>query len=104
VDALRCRPHLAVGLHLNFFEGTPLSPPGELDLLVDSHLLEEARRHKYRFHDLIRIFAAECAEREPLPLREAALTRLLQAEQPVPERRVAQAADRDEAWAGALPL
>jgi len=36
VDALRCRPHLAVGLHLNFFEGTPLSPPGELDLLVDS--------------------------------------------------------------------
>ncbi|AGP53590.1 AfsR/SARP family transcriptional regulator [Streptomyces rapamycinicus] len=75
-----------------------------LDLLVDSHLLEEARRHKYRFHDLIRIFAAECAEREPLPLREAALTRLLQAEQPVPERRVAQAADRDEAWAGALPL
>jgi Uncharacterized protein conserved in bacteria len=23
-------------LHLNFFEGTPLSPPGELDLLVDS--------------------------------------------------------------------
>ncbi len=35
VDALRCRPKLAVGLHLNFFEGTPLSPPGELDLLVD---------------------------------------------------------------------
>ena len=36
VDALRCRPNLAVGLHLNFFEGTPLSPPGELDLLVDT--------------------------------------------------------------------
>ena len=36
VAALRCRPNLAVGLHLNLFEGTPLSPPGELDLLVDS--------------------------------------------------------------------
>jgi chitin disaccharide deacetylase len=35
VAALRCRPNLAVGLHLNLFEGTPLSPPGELDLLVD---------------------------------------------------------------------
>ena len=36
VAALRCRPNLAVGLHLNLFEGTPLSAPGELDLLVDS--------------------------------------------------------------------
>ena len=36
VAALRCRPNLAVGLHLNLFGGTPLSPPRELDLLVDS--------------------------------------------------------------------
>jgi hypothetical protein len=75
-----------------------------LDLLVDSHLLEEVRRQTYRFHDLIRIFAAECAEGEPLPLREAALTRLLQAEQPVPAGRTARAADRDTAWAGAVSL
>ncbi|MEV4339061.1 BTAD domain-containing putative transcriptional regulator [Streptomyces sp. NPDC049590] len=73
-----------------------------LDLLVDSHLLEEVRRQTYRFHDLIRIFAAECAEGEPLPLREAALTRLLQAEQPVPAGSSARAADRDTAWAGAV--
>jgi predicted glycoside hydrolase/deacetylase ChbG (UPF0249 family) len=37
VAALRCRPNLAVGLHLNLFEGTPVSPPGEVDLLVNSH-------------------------------------------------------------------
>src|SRR4030095_12534957 len=35
VAALHRRPHLSVGLHLNLFEGRPLSPPGELDLLVD---------------------------------------------------------------------
>jgi DNA-binding SARP family transcriptional activator len=32
--------------------------------LVAWHLLEEVGRHRYRFHDLIRIYAAECAERE----------------------------------------
>jgi chitin disaccharide deacetylase len=35
VAALRSRPHLSVGLHLNLFEGSPLSHPRELDLLVD---------------------------------------------------------------------
>jgi chitin disaccharide deacetylase len=35
VSALRHRPRLSVGLHLNLFEGRPLSPPSELDLLVD---------------------------------------------------------------------
>jgi predicted glycoside hydrolase/deacetylase ChbG (UPF0249 family) len=35
VAELRRRPRLAVGLHLNLFEGRPLSPPSELDLLVD---------------------------------------------------------------------
>ncbi|WP_229922604.1 AfsR/SARP family transcriptional regulator [Streptomyces morookaense] len=47
-----------------------------LDLLTDNHLLYRTRRQQYRFHDLVGIFAAECAEREPLPDREAALTRL----------------------------
>jgi predicted glycoside hydrolase/deacetylase ChbG (UPF0249 family) len=35
VAALQCRPRLAVGLHLNLFEGKPLSSPSEIDLLVD---------------------------------------------------------------------
>lgn len=36
VAALRRRPALAVALHLNLFEGRPLSPPAEVDLLVDA--------------------------------------------------------------------
>jgi len=36
VAALQCRPHLSVGLHLNLFEGKPLSPTRDVDLLVDN--------------------------------------------------------------------
>lgn len=36
VAALRCRPGLPIALHLNLFEGSPLSPPTDLDLLVDA--------------------------------------------------------------------
>jgi predicted glycoside hydrolase/deacetylase ChbG (UPF0249 family) len=35
VAQLRRRPSLAVSLHLNLFEGPPLSNPSEIDLLVD---------------------------------------------------------------------
>lgn len=35
VEGLRVRPALAVVLHLNLFEGQPISPPGEVDRLVD---------------------------------------------------------------------
>jgi len=35
VEALRRRPHVGVALHVNLFEGAPLSNPGELDLLVN---------------------------------------------------------------------
>ena len=35
VAALRSRPRLSAVLHLNVFEGRPLSPPSEVDLLVD---------------------------------------------------------------------
>jgi len=36
VAELRKRPRLAVALHLNLFEGAALSPPSEVDLLVNS--------------------------------------------------------------------
>jgi predicted glycoside hydrolase/deacetylase ChbG (UPF0249 family) len=36
VTVLRDRPTLEVALHLNLFEGSPLSPPAEVNLLVDS--------------------------------------------------------------------
>jgi predicted glycoside hydrolase/deacetylase ChbG (UPF0249 family) len=37
VDALRRRPHLGVALHLNLFEGSPLSAAADVNLLVDRH-------------------------------------------------------------------
>jgi DNA-binding SARP family transcriptional activator len=49
-----------------------------LSLLAANHLLEEEPGHQYRFHSLIGIYAAECAEREPLARRQEALNRLVQ--------------------------
>ncbi|MFG3396479.1 AfsR/SARP family transcriptional regulator [Streptomyces parvus] len=50
-----------------------------LKLLARRRLLREAGRGLYRFHELMRLYAAECAEREPLTHRSAAMARLLQA-------------------------
>ena len=36
VAALKQRPRLSVVLHLNIFEGRPISPPSQVDLLVDA--------------------------------------------------------------------
>jgi tetratricopeptide (TPR) repeat protein len=47
-----------------------------LDALVDASLLE-ALTDRYRFHDLVRVHAADCARREePEPERDAAVTRV----------------------------
>ncbi|MFW6694444.1 AfsR/SARP family transcriptional regulator [Streptomyces sp. MAR4 CNX-425] len=49
-----------------------------LEALVDASLVESAAPGRYRYHDLVRLFARDCAEREePLAEREAALSRLL---------------------------
>ncbi|MGK5531677.1 BTAD domain-containing putative transcriptional regulator [Streptomyces sp. URMC 129] len=50
-----------------------------LENLVDTSLLESAAPGRYRFHDLVRLFARACAERDEQPPaeREAALSRLL---------------------------
>ncbi|HEU5428230.1 MAG TPA: hypothetical protein VFU74_15220 [Actinocrinis sp.] len=48
-----------------------------LDALVDASLLEELT-DRYRFHDLVRVHAADCARlEEPEPERAAALTRII---------------------------
>jgi tetratricopeptide (TPR) repeat protein len=49
-----------------------------LEVLVDTHLLESVTTDRYRFHDLLRVYAAERAEAD-LPAAEcdAAVTRLL---------------------------
>ncbi len=50
-----------------------------LESLVDTSLLESAAPGRYRYHDLVRLYARACAERDEWPPseREAALSRLL---------------------------
>ncbi|MET9377925.1 BTAD domain-containing putative transcriptional regulator [Streptomyces sp. NPDC002992] len=49
-----------------------------LEALVDTSLLESAAPGRYRYHDLVRLYARACAERdEPSAERERALSRLL---------------------------
>ncbi|MER6677824.1 BTAD domain-containing putative transcriptional regulator [Streptomyces sp. NPDC000983] len=50
-----------------------------LESLVDTSLLESAAPGRYRFHDLVRLYARACAERDEHPPTEpdAALSRLL---------------------------
>ncbi|TVL93732.1 BTAD domain-containing putative transcriptional regulator [Streptomyces sp. SAJ15] len=50
-----------------------------VESLVDTSLLESAAPGRYRFHDLVRLFARACAERDEQPPaeRDAAMSRLL---------------------------
>ncbi|MFI1938578.1 AfsR/SARP family transcriptional regulator [Streptomyces purpureus] len=50
-----------------------------LEALVDTSLLESAAPGRYRYHDLVRLYARSCAERDEQPPaeRESALSRLL---------------------------
>ncbi|MER6089346.1 AfsR/SARP family transcriptional regulator [Streptomyces bluensis] len=50
-----------------------------LESLVDTSLVESAAPGRYRFHDLVRLYARACAERDEQPPgeRDAALSRLL---------------------------
>src|SRR5262245_21581599 len=53
IAALRARPRLAVSVHLNLIEGRPLTPVGELDLLVDAQgLLRHRFTSLWRAHAL----------------------------------------------------
>jgi tetratricopeptide (TPR) repeat protein len=49
-----------------------------LDVLVDAHLLESPEPDRYRFHDLLRVYAADRARtQETEEAQQAAITRLL---------------------------
>lgn len=49
-----------------------------LKSLTSGHLLEETGRDRYQFHDLVRVYAAECAQAsEPEAHQQAAIHRLL---------------------------
>ncbi|MFC9849081.1 BTAD domain-containing putative transcriptional regulator [Streptomyces sp. NPDC060223] len=71
-----------------------------LDLLAANHLLE-THGHQYRFHDLLGIYAAECAKREPMLNRRAALARLGSASLAAPRERIA---DENREVAGEVVL
>ncbi|MCZ9340286.1 AfsR family transcriptional regulator, partial [Streptomyces sp. TRM76130] len=60
-----------------------------LDVLADRHLLEQTSQDCYRFHGLIGIYAAECAEYEPKGHRDLACIRLRGWEDDFVSRRVA---------------
>jgi DNA-binding SARP family transcriptional activator len=57
----------------------PVDTEDLLEILVDTSLLESAAPGRYRFHDLVRLYARACAERDEQPPaeREAAMSRLL---------------------------
>ena len=59
--------------------GEPEAATGDaLDVLVDAHLLESPEPYRYRFHDLLRVYAADRARtQETDPRRGAAVLRLL---------------------------
>ncbi|MER5636387.1 BTAD domain-containing putative transcriptional regulator [Kitasatospora sp. NPDC002227] len=55
----------------------PRAAERTLAVLTDAHLLEESAPGRYRFHDLVRLYAAERArQEEPAASRQAALHRL----------------------------
>ncbi|MET8676026.1 tetratricopeptide repeat protein [Streptomyces sp. NPDC004647] len=87
IDAAVARTFRLLGLFPGRRITTPAAaaligqPPGRtrrlLEELVGVHLLEEIFQDTYRFHDLLRVYAAECVEQEENePDRTAAVRRL----------------------------
>lgn len=56
-------------------ESDPAQVRQQLDVLTSVHLLEETGRDRYRFHDLLRVYAAERAAAEETEQTRALLTR-----------------------------
>ena len=72
-------PDISVHAAAALLDRDPETTESLLESLVDTSLLESAAPGRYRFHDLVRLFARACAERDEQPPaeREAALGRLL---------------------------
>ena len=54
---------------------TPAQARRLLETLVSTHLIEQTGRDRYRFHDLLRVYAAECAKAEETDHDRAAAVR-----------------------------
>ncbi|HEV2638497.1 MAG TPA: BTAD domain-containing putative transcriptional regulator [Actinocrinis sp.] len=76
---MACAPGIELGLPAaaSLLDLPVRSAEDLLELLVDVHLLESPRAGRYRYHDLVRAFAAEKAEELPAEDRTSAVTRLL---------------------------
>ncbi|UNZ18784.1 AfsR/SARP family transcriptional regulator [Streptomyces sp. 891-h] len=72
-------PDISLDAATALLDRAPEQTEDLLESLVDTSLLESAAPRRYRFHDLVRLFARACAERDEQPPSEceAALGRLL---------------------------
>ncbi|MDG9702698.1 BTAD domain-containing putative transcriptional regulator [Streptomyces sp. DH37] len=72
-------PDVSVHAAAAMLDRAPEEAEDLLESLVDTSLLESAAPGRYRYHDLVRLYARTCAERDEYPPseREAALSRLL---------------------------
>ncbi|MDT0379340.1 BTAD domain-containing putative transcriptional regulator [Streptomyces sp. DSM 42041] len=72
-------PDIALHAAAALLDREPAEAEDLLESLVDTSLLESAAPGRYRFHDLLRLYARQCAERDEQPPaeRDAALSRLL---------------------------
>jgi DNA-binding SARP family transcriptional activator/Tfp pilus assembly protein PilF len=71
-------PSISAAAAAGLFGIPEYSAEDALEVLVDTHLLESVATDRYRFHDLLRVYAAGRAEDdEPAAERDAAITRLL---------------------------
>ncbi|GGW44268.1 AfsR/SARP family transcriptional regulator [Streptomyces griseoloalbus] len=72
-------PDISVAAAAAVLDLPPEDTEDVLESLVDTSLLESAAPGRYRLHDLVRLYARACAERDEQPPaeREAALSRVL---------------------------
>ena len=71
-------PSISAAAAAALFGVPEYSAEDALEVLVDTHLLESVTTDRYRFHDLLRVYAAERAADDLLAAeRDAAVTRLL---------------------------
>lgn len=72
-------PDISLRAAAALLDRSPEETEDLLESLVDTSLLESAAPGRYRFHDLVRLYARTCAERDEQPPseRDEALSRLL---------------------------
>ncbi len=71
-------PDISLAAAAALLDRDPHAAEDLLEALVDTSLVESAAPGRYRYHDLVRLYARACAERdEEAAARESALSRLL---------------------------